>query len=166
MKTITFNNQEALQAKTGKVILARPLDPQPEDGYTFDSILSENDYFSLDGSDVKAIAIFSKFPDCAPTGMARSITENIPLQYPVGSRLDVRETWDYLYCEYTDHDTGEIRDIESKFVYKADKELPVHHWHSPSTMPHDAIRKWLVVVDNKIEFKNNVYSEIITCEVE
>lgn len=72
--------------------------------------------------------------------------EVIPLQYPVGTVIGVRETWDHSELSLIG---GGVERIG--YIYKANGYLPCTHWHSSATMPAKAIRYHPTVVGNTVK---------------
>lgn len=69
---------------------------------------------------------------------------DIPLQYPINKVLGVREEWAYIWLNAT----------KKRYFYEStDREILVENanWHSPQTMPADAIRTHVRVVDNSVK---------------
>ena len=74
----------------------------------------------------------------------------IPLQYPVGAKLGVRETWAWHYCKPFG--------VQRKTVIFKDQVKPLginliqnYKWQSPATMPAEAIRKHIIVESNAVK---------------
>lgn len=70
---------------------------------------------------------------------------SIPLQYPVGTVLGVKETWDYSELQLIGGGTEKVG-----YLYKADGYLPCTKWKSPSTMPSKAIRTHVTVLSDEV----------------
>ncbi len=76
---------------------------------------------------------------------------NIPLQYPKGEPVGIKESWDYFYYLDIDPTTGEHLGIKDGFYYKSDGDKPQDKWRSSATMPHEAIRDIRTVTGNVVK---------------
>ncbi len=86
----------------------------------------------------------------------RSRYWKIKLPYPIGTEVRVKEMWD------TNPDFTRDGWFEGTYIYKADYPLPPGHirentvarrkpeWHSPVTMPADAVRHVYEVTDVRV----------------
>ncbi len=134
------------QANSGDTVkMMRPLKKQPPDGYKFKKI---PDYHSYIG---KNNALFINIDVKYGGG-----TYRIPLQYPVGTRLGMRETWaekwyhapgntwmGYRYkADYTPHELSNTKYQKNSFMFK---------WQSPVTMPYKAIRRWFIAESTQVK---------------
>ncbi len=80
-------------------------------------------------------------------------TWNIPLQYPVGTRLGVRETWGYEIetIPTKQNYRTEIRVYFYKSEYINSNTIPAYGWYSPAAMPKEAIRDHVIVDSNTVK---------------
>ena len=71
----------------------------------------------------------------------------IPLQYPIGTEIGIRETWGLVKC---------LSLIDDFFAYKADNkykknQLYTERWQSSATKPEEAIIHIVKVTGNKVK---------------
>ncbi len=138
--TFSLDPHEAAHASklnTGDLmIFVRLLKKQPSEGLNFSHIAFDYVYFN------------NRLP-----GFITSKAWNIKLLYPVGTKLDGKETWRWFYKKYT-----------KKIQYKADfnkddlrvfRGIDYSKWYSSVTMPQDAIRSRFEVVEARVDRCDN-----------
>jgi len=126
-------DQIAQLQETGKLTVIVPLKKQPPEGYADNQIYGTLCQFCKLSDDN------DKIFDCWET----------QLQFPVGTEVGVRETWDFGYG-YED---------EKEYFFKDTYIAGAAKWHSSATMPDDAIRHKPVVVSCDVKRVQD-----ITCE--
>ena len=140
--------QQAEYIKTGdKMVIVVPLKKQPPDGYTLRCPLPYGNKWWI-------------FSNNLPTEDKDYDEIKIDCQYPLASRVELRETWGYG-LPLSGH----------KYVYKSDlsaeKYIAYRAWLSAQCMPHEAINQrgnWGIVEDVSMDdgWKKNPWYEIVT----
>jgi len=78
---------------------------------------------------------------------------DIPLQYPIGCEIGIKETWGTILRECATERGSSL----FKYVYKHSGLGIIHHnehfsgWRSPATMPQEAIRTRTTVMGNSVK---------------
>ena len=122
--TINLTPEEALRCESGDTFtFARPLIKQPPDCYN------------------KPVILDNKYVEFIHTRTTDPL--NIPLQYPVGAKLGMRETWGY--------NSWICSSNYKRFNYRADHLHPSGKWKSPVTMPAEAIRNHVTIISNTVQ---------------
>ncbi len=139
--TIILTDDEALRLKSGDTMtLFRPLGEQPPDDYELSATYTEEAFYV--------------------TFELMGVGITIPLQYPVGE-YGIRETWAYdRILEEDEH----YKPVKATYFYKSDGLNQDVDWYSPATMPSDAIRGHLIVLEDTAKRVQNISINDIRAE--
>ena len=126
-----------------RFVVIKKLKEQPPEGYKFQ-------YIDTQYNKAVFLNLGLKSQNC------------IPLQYPIGQVIGIKETWG-IGIKYFDNMNGKFI---QRYAYKSDcsgiptignkRPLPQcvvddFKWHSPSTIPQEAIRIYATVIRNSVK---------------
>ena len=158
MKPIILQTAQVRGILDGRVTAFRvPLKPQPNHAHTVMGY--ENGIWSLMCGHIE-------------NGTCIDWEECVKAPYDFDDILYVREAWRPTIENYGYDETGELEIWEGPpYFYKADGGVSAFGWRSSATMPRDAARLFLRVVDVRVERVQDanlwtVYVEFERCEKE
>jgi hypothetical protein len=134
----------------GKVVIVVPMKRQPAE-----SIWNNNAHVVVNVNETgKHVCVWKRATDGR-----HYVVDSAPLQYPIGARVGLRETWACL--PDIDNVNGEDKEYIC-YIYKCDlpeTDWDAYHWRSSQCMPTEAIRHWGKVVGNRCDRAQNIAAD-------